>query len=134
MRSFPRVAMTVAGAIALYFGAPLAAQNAPHAVVVKMADASGGQFAFQPAAVVAHRGDTLRFVQASSTPHNVAFRKTASGSRLGSASTGPYLLTPGQTYDLVIDNRFTDGDYTFVCDPHEGAGMHGSLTVGASSK
>ena len=134
MRPLPCVVMAAAAAVALCFAASLPAQNAPHVVVVKMSDAAGGQFVFQPVAVVAQRGDTLRFVQESSTPHNVAFRKTAKGSKLGSASTGPYLLTPGQTYDLVIDSRFTDGDYTFACDPHEGAGMHGSLTVGASSK
>ena len=134
MRSLLRVALAATAGVALCFAAPLAAQNASHVVVVKMSDAPGGQFVFQPVAVVAQRGDTLRFVQESSTPHNVAFRKTAKGSKLGSASTGPYLLTPGQTYDLVIDSRFTDGDYTFACDPHEGAGMHGSLTVGASSK
>lgn len=35
----------------------------------------------------------------------------------------------GQTYDVVIDARFTDGKYDFVCDPHEALGMHGILTI-----
>jgi hypothetical protein len=30
-----------------------------------------------------------------------------------------------------MDQRFADGAYAFVCDPHEGVGMQGTLTVGA---
>jgi len=128
--------LTVAFAVAFALGSatPLVAQGTPHLIVVKMVDAPGGQFAFQPAAIVAQRGDTLRFVQASSAPHDVAFRKMPKGANLGSASTGPYIITTGQSYDLVIDNRFADGAYAFVCDPHEGVGMHGTLTVGEPSK
>src|SRR5206468_3212469 len=111
--------------LALSIAFSLTAQSAPHLIVVKMVDAPGGQFAFQPAAIVAQRGDTLRFVQTSSAPHDIAFRSTPKGSKLGAASTSPYLITPGQTYDLVLDSRFPDGAYAFVCDPHEGAGMHG---------
>jgi len=112
----------------------LAAQSAPHLITVKMADAPGGQFAFQPAAISAQRGDTVRFVQASSAPHDVDFKKIPKGAKLGSESIGPYLMMPSQTYDLVIDNRFVDGLYEFVCDPHESVGMHGTLTVGTPGR
>jgi plastocyanin len=103
-------------------------------IIVKMVDMPNAQFAFQPAAVVAQRGDTVRFVQASSAPHDVAFRSTPKGAKLGAASTSPYLIAPGQSYDLVIDSRFPDGAYTFVCEPHEGMGMRGTLTVGAPAR
>ena len=45
-----------------------------------------------------------------------------------------YVITSGQMYDLVIDQQFPDGAYAFVCDPHEGVGMQGTLTVGPTPK
>jgi plastocyanin len=122
------------GVAALFSAASLAAQSKPHMIVVKMVDSPNAQFAFQPSEIAAQRGDTIRFVQASTAPHDVAFRKRPKAAKLGAASTSPYLIAPGQTYDLVIDIRFPDGVYDFVCDPHEGAGMHGTLTVGAPGK
>jgi plastocyanin len=85
---------------------------------------------FQPSEIAVQRGDTVRFLQTSSAPHNVAFRKRPKTAKPGGAATGPYVISAGQTYDLVIDQRFPDGAYAFACDPHEGAGMHGVLNVG----
>lgn len=110
------------------------AQASPHLVLVKMVDKPNAQFAFEPAAIAAQRGDTVRFLQTSTAPHNVHFEKTPKGAKLGAASSGPYLIGTGKTYDLVIDARFTDGAYQFVCDPHESVGMRGTLTVGPSTK
>jgi plastocyanin len=121
-------------AIALLAALPLRAQGKSHLIVVKMVDAPNAQFAFDPSAITAQPGDTVRFVQASAAPHDVAFRKRPKTAKLGSAATGPYLITPGQTYDLVMDVRFPAGVYDFVCDPHESVGMHGTLTVGSSNK
>jgi plastocyanin len=99
-------------------------------VVVRLVERGGSvPYAFEPANVDVERGDTLRFVQSADTPHNVRFTKEPPGAKLGSATTGPYLVAKGQTYDLVIDARFTAGSYTFVCDPHEMIGMRGSMTV-----
>jgi len=108
------------------------AQTAPagHLIIVHLVDKPNGQFAFEPAAINAQRGDTVRFVQMSSAPHDIAFRSHPKGANLGSAAVSPYLITNGQTYDLVIDARFTDGTYAFACDPHEALGMRGTLTVG----
>ena len=61
--------------------------------------------------------------------HNVHFTKQAPGARLGAAAMGPYLMTKGQTYDVVIDGRFTEGKYEYVCDPHAAVGMKGTLVV-----
>jgi len=114
--------------------APLAAaQTAPHGhlITVHLVDRPNGQFAFDPATIDAQRGDTVRFVQQSSAPHNVSFRTHPQEVKLGDAAVGPYIMNNGQTYDLVIDARFADGTYTFACDPHESVGMKGTLIVGS---
>ena len=127
---------SAAGVVAtmLIAALPLVAQSKAHLIVVRMVDAPNAQFAFEPSAIAAQPGDTVRFLQASAAPHDVAFRKRPKTAKLGSAATGPYLITPGQSYDLIMDSRFPVGVYEFVCDPHEGAGMRGTLTVGSSSK
>ncbi len=106
-----------------------AVRGHPHLITVRMVDQPNAKFAFQPADIVAERGDTVRFVQGSTAPHNVAFRARPKQAKLGAAATGPYVVTVGQTYDLAIDQRFPDGKYTFVCDPHSAIGMQGTLEV-----
>jgi plastocyanin len=128
--------------VALLVSAPLisgtvlaqgAARPAGHVVVVKMVDRGGSTpYAFEPANVAVQPGDTLRFLEDAGVVHNVRFKDHPSGAHLGAAGTGPYLTTKGQTYDLIIDGRFAEGTYTYVCDPHESIGMRGTLTVGAS--
>jgi plastocyanin len=113
---------------------PLATLGKPHLIIIRMVDQPDAKFAFQPSQISALRGDTVRFLQASSAPHNVAFRARPKMAKLGAAATGPYIVTAGQTYDLVIDQRFPDGQYAFVCDPHQGLGMQGTLTVGPTPK
>jgi plastocyanin len=110
--------------------AQTATDSATHVIVVKLIERGGSiPYAFEPATVTAVRGDTLRFVQMANAPHNVRFTKQAHGARLGSATTGPYLVAKGQKYDVVIDARFADGTYEYVCDPHEAIGMHGTLVI-----
>ncbi|HKT07087.1 MAG TPA: plastocyanin/azurin family copper-binding protein [Gemmatimonadaceae bacterium] len=119
--------------VAIACAAPVAAaQAAPHGhlITVHLVDRPNGQFAFDPGTINAQRGDTVRFVQQSSAPHNVSFRTHPKDAKLGGAAVGPYILSSGQTYDLVIDTRFPDGTYTFACDPHESVGMKGTLVVG----
>lgn len=120
--------------VTLGLAAPFcAAQAAPHGhlIAVHLVDRPNGQFAFDPATINAQRGDTVRFIQQSTAPHNVSFRTHPKDAKLGDAAVGPYLLNSGQTYDLVIDARFPDGTYTFACDPHESVGMRGTLIVGS---
>ena len=120
--------------LAMALAAPIcAAQGVPtgHVITVHLVDKPNGQFAFEPGTINAQRGDTVRFVQQSSAPHNVSFRTHPKGANLGDAAVGPYLVNNSQTYDLVIDARFPDGAYTFACDPHESVGMRGTLMVGS---
>lgn len=100
-----------------------------HVIVVKMVEISSTQYAFQPATITAQPGDTVRFVQASTVPHNVSFRSHPASAKLGDAAVGPYLTNQGDTYNLVIDGRFPAGTYKFACDPHEMMGMTGVLTI-----
>jgi plastocyanin len=126
--------MAVSLAALLVFSARANGQTAsssgPRMIVVKLVETGKAvPYAFEPAMVVAQRGDTLRFIEAAGVMHNVHFTKEAPGSKLGRAETGPYLMAKGQTYDLVIDGRFTEGTYEYVCQPHEMIGMKGTLVV-----
>jgi len=119
-------------ALALPAGAQDVAPAAPvpHVIVVSLVDRPGAMlFAFEPANFTARRGDTLQFLQISATMHNVHFKTKPKGAKLGAAAISPYLTTKGQTYTIVVDSRFSEGKYEFVCDPHEAMGMRGSLTV-----
>lgn len=133
-----RPLITVSLAALLVLSARANAQSASsgsHMLVVKLVEKGGAMpYAFEPAITVAQRGDTVRFIEAAGVMHNVHFTKQASGAKLGSATTGPYLTTKGQTYDLVIDARFAEGRYEFVCEPHEALGMKGTLVVKGGDK
>jgi len=135
--SHVRPLMTVSLAALLVFSARANGQSAssagPHMIVVKLVEKGGAMpYAFEPAKTVVQRGDTVRFIEAAGVMHNVHFTKQAAGAKLGGAATGPYLTSKGQTYDLVIDARFAEGTYEFVCEPHEAIGMKGTLVVKSS--
>jgi plastocyanin len=116
---------------------PVIAQSpthTPHMIVVKLVEREGAfKYAFDPATIEAERGDTLRFVQAANAPHNVRFTKEPEGVKLGRATVGPYLYAMGAKYDLVLDGRFADGMYDFVCDPHSMIGMKGTLSIAGAA-
>ncbi|MEZ4417242.1 MAG: plastocyanin/azurin family copper-binding protein [Gemmatimonadota bacterium] len=128
-----RIAAVLAvGSLVTGFSVASATRAAPEpkTIVVKMVDISETQFAFEPADVVANKGDIVQFVQQGPMPHNVAFKEGPAGSNLTPELVmGPYLTAPGQTYDLVIDDRFASGLHRFICTPHEAMGMKGTLTV-----
>ena len=133
----PRILFGGVAAAAFIFAGTSNAQSvtathrAPQTIVVKLIERPGNKlpFAFEPAAFTAERGDVIEFVEAANTMHNVHFESVAKGSKLGSAMTSPYLTTKGETYKLLIDSRFTNGQYEIVCEPHEMIGMHAILTV-----
>jgi len=122
--------VSLAALLVLSAGANAQSPSGPHMLIVKLVDKGGAMpYAFEPAITVAQRGDTVRFVETAGVMHDVHFTKQASGAKLGGATTGPYLTTKGQTYDLVINARFTEGRYEFVCEPHEALGMKGTLVI-----
>lgn len=131
-----RIPYLIAVSVATLFASSsgLAAQSVVpvggHVIVVKLVVKGGSApYGFEPSSVTAQNGDTVRFVEDAGVMHNVHFESHPAGAKLGAATVGPYLTTKGQTYDVVIDARFTAGKYEFVCDPHEMLGMRGTLTV-----
>jgi plastocyanin len=98
-------------------------------IIVKLIDVSATQYKFEPAAIIANPGDTVRFEQTAAMPHNVDFREVPAATKLGDGKAGPFLTSPGEKYDVVIDSRFAGGVHNFVCTPHEALGMKGTLTV-----
>ncbi len=113
----------------LSFTTAQAQNRTPETVIVNMVSKGPGVWRFEPAAVTVQPGDTLRFVQKDTAPHNVQFKDAPKGARLDDIRVGPFLLAVGQTYDLVIDDRFVPGEYRYVCTPHEMLGMKGSFKV-----
>ena len=129
-----KLLMTASLVAMLALSASANGQNAaplrPHTIVVKLVNRAGAiPYAFEPARAVAQRGDTVRFIEGAGVMHNVHFTKQAPGAKLGAAAMGPYLTTKGQTYEVVIDGRFAEGTYEYVCDPHAAVGMKGTLVV-----
>lgn len=116
-------AMLVAGGTAGW-ATPPAAGKAPAVHVVHLVG-----YTYDPGDILATRGDTIRFVQDGAMPHNVEFSATPPTAALGAARIGRYLIKEGDTYDLVIDQRFPAGVYQFACTPHHALGMKGTLTV-----
>jgi plastocyanin len=107
---------------AIVCGHPEACCSAPgrarRVIVQLVAKAGSIPYAFEPASITAQYGGTLRFIEDAAMIHNVRFTSHPSGSKLGAATTGPYLTTKRQRYDLLIECRFTEGHHDFVCDPH----------------
>lgn len=128
----PKVAVVALFVAVVVAASSLEGQNhpaAPRTITINMTQTGPTSFAFQPAQLAAQPGDTLKFVQVGSMPHNVQFKRVPAGANLGAAMIGPFLTTSGQTYTLVMDARFVLGRYDFVCTPHEAMGMTGTLTV-----
>ena len=93
---------------------------------------------YSPAAVTVRHGDVLRFVQMDVRSHNVEFRGAPRGARmvpehvppldpsvkvptaLPPLRIGPYLHSPGETYEVPIDQYMPEGAYLFGCSSHDG--------------
>ena len=101
-------------------------------IIVRMVDKTPTEFLFEPAEISVQPGDTVRFLQTGTTPHNVEFTAGQSGAELGDMRMGPFLLQAGETYDVVIDEQFRAGQHTYVCTPHAALGMVGAITVVAN--
>lgn len=102
-------------------------------VTVRMVDKSATEYAFEPADITVELGTLIRFELVGSIPHNVEFKNGPSGTDLGDARMGRFLLAKGQTYEVMIDARFAVGTHDYVCTPHEMMGMKGTITVQDSS-
>lgn len=127
--------VVAAGAVGMAAWRPAAA-DVGQVVVVRMLD-DGGSYRYEPAEITVKRGDIVRFEQAGAMPHNVEFvRNTApDGADLDGAWMGSFLIEKGETYDVVVDEKFIDGTFDYLCSPHATMGMKGKITVaGARSR
>lgn len=109
--------------------APAAAPATGNVVEVRMVtSANGATGTFEPANVTVKRGDTVRFITDGKTVHNASFPPAQNPGKTNlPPSPGPYLTTPNQSYDVVIN--MDPGTYNYVCDPHATMGMTGTITV-----
>ena len=127
-----RTALTALVVGLVVTSAPVQAQgpSAPSNIVdVELVDVSSTQFAFSPAKITVKRGDVIRFTQTRVNAHNIEFKGFPAGVDLGDIRVGPYMMTPGQVYEVKVDARFAPGTYDYVCTPHESMGMKGQIVV-----
>ena len=119
--------------------APAAPATEAVVVEVKMTGNGTTKAAFEPAAVTIKTGSTVRFINVSGGPHNVAFygdsipKGGADALKKGMPNpmgdlTGPFLTQPNEKYDVSFAGA-PAGVYKGYCMPHVALGMHITVTV-----
>lgn len=95
---------------------------------------------FVPGRIVARAGDTLRFINQTGGPHNIQFfadsipeearallERAMPGAKIAPLSS-PLLITENDVYEIAVP-ALSPGRYPFVCLPHFGSRMLGTLEV-----
>ncbi|OEL15836.1 Plastocyanin, chloroplastic [Dichanthelium oligosanthes] len=90
--------------------------------------ANGGALVFEPSEFSVKAGDTITFKNNAGFPHNIVFDEdeVPSGVDVEKISQSEYLNAQGETYSVTLT---VPGTYGFYCEPHQGAGMVGKVTV-----
>ena len=96
-------------------------------------------FAFDPVRVTVDAGTTVEWVNDSDVPHTVTAYEDRIPPGASYFASGGYgseraartdlrdgLLGPGETYAHMFETR---GTHEYVCLPHEGSGMRGTVVV-----
>ncbi|MGH7699515.1 MAG: plastocyanin/azurin family copper-binding protein [Gemmatimonadales bacterium] len=122
-------------------GEQAAAPAAGGAVVeVRMTGDGVRTAAFEPAAITIAPGTTLRFINVSGGPHNVAFwadsipagaaaiLNAAMPNRMNNLS-GPFATAPNEIYEITFPASAPTGAYGTYCLPHLALGMKMKITV-----
>ncbi|PSC68694.1 chloroplast precursor [Micractinium conductrix] len=107
--------------------ASLALALSANAATVKLG-ADNGALVFEPASVTIAKGEKVTFVNNAGFPHNIVFDEdeVPAGVNAEKISREDYLNAPGETFEITLD---TAGSYSYYCEPHQGAGMQGKITV-----
>merc|ERR1719324_494124 len=94
---------------------------------VKLGSDSGG-LVFVPAELTIKAGETVTFNNNAGFPHNVVFDEDAipEGVSAEKISKEDYLNAPGETHTVKFEKA---GEYSYFCQPHQGAGMKGKIIV-----
>ncbi|XP_062227787.1 plastocyanin, chloroplastic-like [Phragmites australis] len=90
--------------------------------------ADGGGLVFEPSEFTVKSGETITFKNNAGYPHNIVFDEdeVPSGVDTSKISQEEYLNAPGETFSITLT---VPGTYSFYCEPHQGAGMVGKVTV-----
>ena len=98
----------------------------------------GDHYSFEPSTLTVRSGDLVKFTLVSGGPHNVAFdadqipgpakQALAAGMPNQMAPLASNLLKDGDSYTISFAG-VPAGRYPYLCMPHSGAGMKGSITV-----
>lgn len=101
--------------------------GAANAAVVKLG-ADDGALAFVPKELSVAAGETITFKNNAGFPHNVVFDEDAvpEGVDADAISREALLNAPGEEYSVTLT---VPGTYGYACEPHQGVGMVGSITV-----
>jgi plastocyanin len=109
---------------------------------VEMLLTADGQYVYQPATLTIKVGDTVRWLNVSGFPHNVAFYENQIPGGAKDYLTGIYqskqgnigaisgrLMTqPNDSFEITFAGAPT-GAYSYYCTPHEALGMKATLTI-----
>lgn len=82
----------------------------------------------QPSKLTIKAGESVEFVNNKAFPHNVVFDEdnVPAGVDAGKLSHEDYLNAPGEKRTTTFKEK---GTYGYYCEPHQGAGMAGTITV-----
>jgi plastocyanin len=108
-------------------------------VEVKMTGDGTSKAAFEPATLTIKPGTTVRFINVSGGPHNVAFygdsipKGAADALKKGMPNPmgdlmGPFITQPNDKYDVSFAGA-PAGTYHGYCMPHVALGMHITIVV-----
>lgn len=108
-------------------------------VEVKMTGNGSTTAAYEPNSITIAPGTTVRFVNVSGGPHNIAFWQDSIPSGAATALnanmkntvdnlSGPFMTQPNESYDVSFANAPT-GTYKGYCTPHLTLGMKMSIRV-----
>jgi len=105
----------------------LAMSSPAFAATIKLGG-DNGELGFFPPSITVKAGETIEFVNNKAFPHNVVFDEdnVPAGVNVDAISHEDYLNGPGEK----VTNKFdTPGTYGYYCEPHQGAGMAGTIIV-----
>merc|ERR1712226_491901 len=97
------------------------------AVDVKLGS-DGGALVFEPAEITISAGDSVTWVNNVGYPHNVVFDEDEIPEGVDVDGISHYDLLNGKG-DVVSSTFDTAGEYSYYCEPHQGAGMVGTIIV-----
>ncbi|MEF8785323.1 MAG: plastocyanin/azurin family copper-binding protein [Haloarculaceae archaeon] len=111
------------------------AEETPESSVTEVAVGPEGRLRFDPDEVEISVGDTVRW-EAMSAGHNVTSHPDASPKCENPEGADPFTSYEGDSHFSIMDvgetfeHEFTiPGEYVYVCTPHAGQGMVGTVIV-----